>query len=84
MDDTSRAPDGRRRAEPVSATVLAALLEGIDPTAAFRLLDLHVSDRHGRCRGCALPQTRGAEWPCLTRKVAEEARDRTVAGRRRR
>ena len=40
-----------------------------------RLLALHVSDGHGRCRACTTPGTGtpGAPWPCVLHFYATEA-----------
>ncbi|MGI5127750.1 hypothetical protein ACQEVB_13140 [Pseudonocardia sp. CA-107938] len=45
------------------------------PEAWARLIELHVADQDGRCRGCR-SQLRAAErWPCALHLVATTARD---------
>ena len=39
-----------------------------------RLLDAHVADRLGRCRGCRSDTGSGARWPCSLHHIASEAR----------
>ena len=44
------------------------------PGMAVRLIDEHVDDGSGRCRGCPVGGQRGLHaWPCTLRLAAEEA-----------
>lgn len=38
------------------------------------LLDRHVADSGGRCRGCRSSSGGAPVWPCALRAIAEEAR----------
>jgi len=45
------------------------------PEITQRLLDVHVADARGRCRGCTTPGTGvpGAAWPCALHFYADAA-----------
>lgn len=45
------------------------------PDAVARLLERHVPDGRGRCRGCTVPGygTPSGTWPCVLRRHAEQA-----------
>ena len=38
-----------------------------------RLIRDHVPNRHGRCRGCELPQSAGSVFPCSLYRLAVAA-----------
>jgi hypothetical protein len=46
------------------------------PDAVARLLERHVPDGHGRCRGCTVPGygTPSGTWPWVLHRCAEQAR----------
>jgi hypothetical protein len=51
------------------------------PDLWIRALDDHVPDERNRCRTCRDPSGVAADWPCLSRRVAEEARSIYRGGR---
>ncbi len=64
-------PDGPRRTPTVGE--LALLVVDL-PGVADHLAVAHVEDGRGCCRGCLLPQTPPAVWPCTLAAVARQAR----------
>jgi hypothetical protein len=60
-------------AELLSASLSAA--------AVSRILQEHVADPTGHCRGCRFPTTATPVWPCRLWAIADQAR-RLGAGRR--
>lgn len=65
---------------------IARELAGL-PGTTQRLLALHVSDGHGRCRGCTTPGTGrpGGAWPCglhFYATAAEQIRAEEIRSRR--
>lgn len=53
------------------------------PEVTQRLLELHVSDGHGKCRACTRPGTGipAAAWPCVLHFYATAANE--IRGRQR-
>lgn len=58
-------------------TILAAM-----PDVLQRVLFEHIADDRGRCWECRDSSGIAADWPCLTRMIAEEA-ERLANSRRR-
>lgn len=58
----------------IGASDLARELAGL-PEVTKRLLELHVADRHGKCRACTTPGTGipRAPWPCVLHFYATAA-----------
>ncbi|MQA16487.1 MAG: hypothetical protein GEV09_20815 [Pseudonocardiaceae bacterium] len=52
---------------------MAAILAGM-PDMWRTALDDHVPDQNGRCQACRDSSGASADWPCLAREVAEEAK----------
>lgn len=64
------APQGPGR---LCNVAMAAILAGM-PDVWQRVLTDHVADEYGRCRECRNAAGVAAAWPCMTRQIAEEAR----------
>lgn len=78
-DDTAGDDTARRESPPVPmADVMADM-----PEVWRRLIDDHVPDRLGRCRGCRSDTGSGERWPCSLYRIATQARQvhaRNLAG----
>jgi hypothetical protein len=64
---TERAAREMRRAEWFSAVRDAAC------PVAVAMLDLHVPDAYGDCKGCGFEELAGLAWPCATVLAGAEA-----------
>lgn len=56
----------------VPTVAMVAILANM-PDLWQRLLIVHVPDANGRCWDCRDSQGRAAVWPCVPRKIAEQA-----------
>ncbi|MGI5127544.1 hypothetical protein ACQEVB_12100 [Pseudonocardia sp. CA-107938] len=59
----------------------AARLVAGQAGAAELLLDIHVADRSGRCRGCRQHDRPTPLWPCVLVAIARCAAERTNPSR---
>ncbi|HEX8520540.1 MAG TPA: hypothetical protein VF667_13180 [Pseudonocardia sp.] len=59
--------------DPATASPMAVVMADM-PGVWRRLLEAHVPDRLGRCRGCRSDTGSGERWPCSLHQIATEAR----------
>lgn len=52
---------------------MAQVMSGM-PDVWRKVLAEHVADQRGRCQACRDEGGRSASWPCLTRRIAEQAK----------
>lgn len=54
--------------------IAEALAGSLPATAVDAILDEHVPDPTGHCRGCRFPTTASPVWPCRLWSIADELR----------
>ena len=57
---------------PATSVPMADVMADM-PGVWRRLLEAHVPDRLGRCRGCRSDTGSGERWPCSLHRIAREA-----------
>jgi hypothetical protein len=65
-----------------SHSIAELLSASLSPAAVTGILDAHVADPTGHCRGCRFPTTASPVWPCRLWGIADEARRLHPNGRR--
>jgi hypothetical protein len=55
-------------------SIAELLSASLSPAAVAGILDEHVADPTGHCRGCRFPTTAPPVWPCRLWGIADEAR----------
>jgi hypothetical protein len=60
-------------ADPALLPSVVAFIAAEDGMAE-RILNAHMPDRHGRCRGCPNSRTLNAPWPCMLHRAAATVR----------
>jgi hypothetical protein len=71
-DDDGRPGPAASGGPPPETVSMAEVMAGM-PGVWRRLLEAHVPDRLGRCRGCRSDTGSGERWPCSLYRIASDA-----------
>lgn len=73
MDASSELWEARRATYEAALTAWFAALRSVAGPVGVAMLDVHVADKYGDCKGCGFEEMAGIGWPCTTVLAGAEA-----------